>query len=85
MFARVRIPEEKKIDTLLVPAGALVEREGSKVLFVAEVQKAAERHVSTGLITHELVEILEGIQEGDSVIVDGLYAVKDGTPLAIDE
>ncbi len=85
MFARVMIPEEKRTNTLLVPADALVNRDGKRTLFVAEEKRAVIKQVRTGLITHELVEILDGIKEGDSVIVDGMYAVKDGTPLLIQE
>ena len=85
MFARVNIPAEKRTQTLLVPAGAVVEREGKKVLFVADAQTAVEKNVTIGLRTHELFEVLDGIKEGDSVIVDGLYSVKNGTPLIIKE
>jgi len=85
MFARIRIPEEKSLGTLLVPANAIVEREDRKVLFVAEAETARARPVTTGLMTHETVEILTGVTEHERVIVDGLYAVKDGSPVVIEE
>jgi HlyD family secretion protein len=83
MFARVEIPEEQSAGTLVVPAGAVIERQGRKVVFVAEAQRAVERAVFTGLTTAERVEIRAGLQPGERIIVDGLYAVKDGTPLKI--
>lgn len=83
MFARVTLPEEKSSRALLVPAAAVIERDGSPVVFVVEKDVAAERRIKTGLITHAAVEVLAGLQEGDSIITDGLYAVKTGTPVSI--
>jgi len=86
MFARVIIPEEQHTGILLVPAVALIEREAGKLIFLAREGKAVARPVKTGLRTHEFSEISDGdIKEGDPVIIDGFYAVKDGTPIIIQE
>ena len=85
MFARVAIPEKQRTNVLLVPSSAVLEREDKQVLFVAEENAAAIKTISTGVVTHEFMEILSGIKEGDAVIVDGLYAVRDGTTLLIQE
>jgi membrane fusion protein (multidrug efflux system) len=83
MFARIQIPEETRTNTLIVPARGIIEREEKKVLFVAESNKAAMRYITTGLVTSEFVEILNGVTEGENVIIDNLYTVKDKTPLQI--
>ncbi len=86
MFARVSIQEEQHSGVLLVPAAALIEREGKKLIFLAMGGKAVARVVKTGLSTHELSEISDGdIKEGDPVIIDGFYAIKDGSPLLIEK
>ena len=86
MFARVIIPEEQHTGILLVPAVALIEREAGKLIFLAREGKAVARPVKTGLRTHEFSEISDGdIKERDQVIIDGFYAVKDGTPIIIQE
>jgi len=85
MFARVKIPAERRADTVLVPAGAVAERQDKKVVFLAQSGRAAEKAVSLGLVTYDIVEILEGVREGDPVIVDGLYAVKHNTPILVKE
>lgn len=81
MFARVSIPEEQRLDSLLVPAKAVLERDGKKMAFTTVKGRAVERPISPGLTTHEWVEVLEGLSEGDPVIVEGLYAIKDKTPI----
>lgn len=85
MFARVRIPEESRAGVLTVPSDALIERDGETVVFVAREDVARKCRVQTGLATHERVEITSGLNPGERVIVDGLYAVKDGTPLLVEQ
>jgi membrane fusion protein, multidrug efflux system len=84
MFARVRIPAEARSNVLLTPVAAVIERDEQKIVFVADNGTARQREVSVGLETQALAEITDGLGEGDLVVVDGLYAVKDGTPLAIE-
>jgi len=86
MFARVSIPEEQHIDVLLVPAQALIERDGKNLIFLARQGKAVARVVQTGLRTHQFSEVTDGdIKPGDPVIVDGFYAIKEGSPLTIEK
>ena len=86
MFARASIPEEKHTDVLLVPAAAVIDREGKTLIFLARGGKAVLRSVKTGLKTHEFLEVTDGdIKAGDQVIMDGFYAVKDGSPLTIEK
>ncbi|MBL0083016.1 MAG: hypothetical protein IPP37_11550 [Saprospiraceae bacterium] len=40
--------------------------------------KAVEQNVVTGLRTSDKVEILEGINVGDSIVASGIMALKDG-------
>jgi len=86
MFARVSIPEEQHIDVLLVPAQALIERDGKNLIFLARQGKAVARVVQIGLRTHAFSEVTDGdIKPGDPVIVDGFYAIKEGSPLTIEK
>ena len=79
MFARVSIPERKSLNTLIVPAEAVVHRNGRAAVFAVRDSKACLCPVVIGIRTHELVEVVKGIKESDEVITDGLYAVRDGT------
>jgi len=83
MFARVSIPEKSSRNALLVPAAAVTQRDGRQLVFTVKNNTAVQQPVATGLMTHDRVEITQGLKAGDSVIVDGLYAVKNGTPLEI--
>lgn len=64
---------------VLVPAMAVLTTERSKSLFVVEGGVARTRKVQTGLRQRDLIQITDGLKPGESVIVAGVQAVKDGT------
>lgn len=82
MFAKVNIVVERKSAVLSVPTQALIE-DPEKSVYTVEEGKAVRRPVSTGLQTEGLVEIVNGLQPGDRVIVSELFGIKDGSPVEI--
>jgi multidrug efflux pump subunit AcrA (membrane-fusion protein) len=51
---------------------------------VAGADNKAHKHpVSLGLVTHDLVQILEGLKAGDQVIVRGQDGLPDGATIAV--
>lgn len=81
MSVDATIVADQKKDVLLVPAEAIVERDGNKYAFVDEGGTVRQRRVVTGLSNRTSVEILDGLVEGDRVIAgpaDMLKSLKDG-------
>ena len=52
-------------------------------VFVVENGKAVKRTVGLGLKNTTMIEIVEGLKEGDQVIVEGNYGLVEGTPVEI--
>jgi len=52
-------------------------------VFVVENGKAAKRNVRLGLKNTTLIEVLEGLKEGDQVIIEGNYGLVEGTQVEI--
>lgn len=52
-------------------------------VYVVENTKAVKRPVSLGLKNTTLIEILEGLKEGEQVIVEGNYGLVEGSPVEI--
>jgi len=52
-------------------------------VYVVEKGKAVKRTVSLGLKNTTMIEIIEGLKEGDLVIVEGNYGLVEGTPVEI--
>ncbi len=64
---------------LVVPYESVVEKEGVKNVFVVENQAARLREVSTGVDTALFTEILSGLSEGETVVVDPGEKLQDGS------
>ena len=78
MFARVEIVASMHENVLVVPIRAIICREGKEILFVVEGNSAGIREVKTGLNDGNRVEVVSGLSEGEKVIVEGCYGLKDG-------
>jgi RND family efflux transporter MFP subunit len=71
MYATSRIRTHVINDRLLVPREAILVRDGRTLVFLARSGKAEWRYVSTGGENEEYIDVLSGIEEGDSVMIDG--------------
>jgi len=71
---------------LVVPIGAVHRRGGLELVIVRAADGGARtRAVTTGsAINDDLVEILSGLDAGDSVVVNAPGPVADGTPLELE-
>ncbi|MGE5405029.1 MAG: efflux RND transporter periplasmic adaptor subunit [Candidatus Saccharibacteria bacterium] len=88
MFAEVTIPIEKRFNVVKVPKVALLEK-GSKVsIYVVKYiggdlkgkANAFEHPLKVGIEGKDYVEVLEGVEDGDDVIIKGqtfLHAEKE--------
>ncbi len=71
----IPLSQEEDSNVLYVPMDALYQTEEASYLFVAEIQEngelhATEKKVSLGAINGNYVEVVEGLDKGDRVIVD---------------
>jgi len=85
MFARIRIIERESKNALLISQRVIINGEAVKKVFVVENGRAAEKLITTGIINHPIVEVTEGLKEGDIVVTEGFYALKDGIKVTIKE
>lgn len=69
---------------LVVPASAVVRRDGNPYVFTVDAKNVAHRvRVRTGAGTQGLVEITSGLQPGARVIDQGAGFVTDGDPVRV--
>jgi RND family efflux transporter MFP subunit len=78
MYARVNLTIEQRANALVVPANAVIDREGQRGVFLANDNVAAFRPVQIGIEDSARVEILSGVTEKDQVITTGAAALQDG-------
>ncbi|MEW5725116.1 MAG: efflux RND transporter periplasmic adaptor subunit [Thermodesulfobacteriota bacterium] len=83
MIARVAFLRRTIPDALTAPLFALVDKEGERLVFVEKDGKAQARTISFGVIEGDRVQITEGLEPGDRLIVKGQTEVEDGTPVLV--
>jgi membrane fusion protein (multidrug efflux system) len=83
MFGRVHIVYERREDALQLPRAAIVDADGEQSVFVVEDGKAAQRPVRTGLASNGWVEVVEGLDGTEKVVVVGQGGLKTGTAVKV--
>lgn len=77
MFARVSIPTNESISSLAVPISAVQRIDEQPVVFVQTGPTAFERRdVALGAVANGLVEVVQGLQVGESIVSNGSFYLK---------
>ncbi len=84
MFARLKLTLQSVADAVAVPFDAvLVQPNGEKVVFVIQEAKAHRRLVTTGLEADGKVQVISGLQPGETVVTAGNEKLKDGVEVKV--
>ena len=83
MFASVYLQTDTHDDALVIPRDALVLDSLGDTVYIKDGDVSARREVRLGLRDEDSVEILEGLDEGDLLIVIGQDGLADGTPVSV--
>ena len=83
MFVEVELITDRREGVPVVPREAVTEREGTKVVFVLDGQKAVRRAVVLGYGNDREVEIREGLTAGEKLVVRGLETLTDGARVRV--
>jgi len=82
LFAYVALETGRLGDRLVVPAEAVLVRQGRDLVFRPSNGRAEWVYVTVGRRSGDEVEIIDGIREGDSIAVSGHYALAHDAPVA---
>jgi membrane fusion protein (multidrug efflux system) len=79
-FARVRVAVTEKENAILVPQRAVQEMQGTKTVMVVDQEnKVAVRSVTLGDKVDKEIVVLDGLNAGERVIVEGMQKVRPGS------
>jgi len=79
MFGRFAIAYEQHEDALTIPVTAVVEEDNESVVYVVTDGAAERRVITTGIRDKGLIEVLDGIDEDDLIVVTGQTSLRDGS------
>jgi RND family efflux transporter MFP subunit len=77
-FATVRIAQSKPKPAVMIPPSAVKAEGDTNSVFVIKDGRAEQRTVKTGVLENDLIEIQNGVQEGESVATSNLNVIYDG-------
>jgi multidrug efflux pump subunit AcrA (membrane-fusion protein) len=85
--AQVTVFANSKNDAIVVPASAVTleasNADEGTVMVVDAQNVAHEKKVTVGIRTAEKIEIIEGLAEGETVVLEGNFALPDGTKVEV--
>ena len=83
-YTGIRLTQKEINDAISVPAEAIVPEMGKNKVFVYRNGKAEPVEVITGLRTDSEVQILEGLQSGDTILTSGTLQLRRGSDVNIE-
>ncbi|MDX9942862.1 MAG: efflux RND transporter periplasmic adaptor subunit [Bacteroidales bacterium] len=84
-FAGINLQLDEITNTIAIPTEALVaEMDGDKV-YVYRGGHAEQVTVLTGLRTSDRIQILRGLEFGDTLLVTGVMQLRQGLPVVLDQ
>ncbi|MCX8035726.1 MAG: efflux RND transporter periplasmic adaptor subunit [Candidatus Sumerlaeia bacterium] len=85
MIVRVGLIRRRVENALAVPLYAVVDRGDRKVVFIEKDGRAVQREVSLGILEGDRIQVTQGLQEGDRLIVVGQRDLVDGAAVEVEE
>ncbi len=85
MFARVEVALKEKPDALAIPREAVIEEGGKQFVFAIEGNQAFRKPVVTGIEQGQWIEVVEGLKDGDKIVVKGQGSLRDRSAIRVVE
>ncbi|MDR6548962.1 efflux RND transporter periplasmic adaptor subunit [Paenibacillus qinlingensis] len=75
---QVQLTTETEEKVAVVPTLSIIREESDTFVFVQQGDQFMKRKVKLGRINGEFQEVLEGVKEGDQLVISGQNTLKDG-------
>jgi membrane fusion protein, multidrug efflux system len=85
ILADVFFPLQATTTGLAIPVSALVASAKQAKVFVVTGANVQERNIKTGIVTAGKIQVLEGLEAGEQVVISGQLNLENGTPISINQ
>lgn len=85
LFAKVILYTAGERDTIVVPVTSLLYEAEKVKVFVVEGDRAKEREVKLGSKYGELMEIIDGVKEGEKIVAIGQQNLSEGAKISVQQ
>ena len=82
MFVDVRLTTASRPEAVVVPEEAILALQGTTIVWVVKDGKVTRRPVTLGVRVPGFVEVVEGVEAGEEVVVGGIEKMSEGAPVS---
>ncbi|MBU1137635.1 MAG: efflux RND transporter periplasmic adaptor subunit [Proteobacteria bacterium] len=83
MFVRADIIKEERPHALAIPLYSVITRKGEQFIYLEDKGTVRKQLVELGIMEGWMVEVTDGLQEGDRVVVEGHRDIEDGQEVRV--
>ncbi len=83
MFVKTEVIVASKDDTIVIPKDIILTRRDRKVVYIVDRGTAEERSITTGLENPDYIEVVEGLNEEERLVVDGYETLRHRSKVKI--
>ncbi len=83
MFVKADVIVDRKDSVIVIPKDAILFRDNGKAVFIARGDQAHERIITTGMENEGKVEVIEGLNEEERLIIKGFETLKHRSKIKI--
>lgn len=83
-YTSVEITKREIKDALAIPSESLIPEMGKDIVYLYKNGVAEQTEVKIGLRTESRVQVLEGVNVGDTLIISGVMQLRTGMKVSID-
>ena len=83
MYASARIAWDVHPDAVLIPERALVDDDGETSVWVVRDGRAWRQVITTGIVSAENIEVLDGLDADEVVVIAGHSGLRDGMAITV--
>jgi membrane fusion protein, heavy metal efflux system len=77
MYATIRVYSDAEKDVLVVPESSVQRDRDKKFVFVQrDAQSFEVREIKLGQSSSDMVKVIDGLREGESVVTQGAFVLK---------
>jgi len=83
MFVKADLVTNSSENTIVIPKDIIVSQNRVRTVFVVERGVAKQRRITTGLESIDRVEVLTGLESGESVVSKGFETLRDNSKVKV--
>lgn len=84
-FAEIQFQLREIPDAIMVPSESVIPELGGNSIFVLRDGVARRKSIQTGTRTETLVQVTDGLVEGDTILTTGILQLREGMPVRVTE